>query len=213
MTTIPTRQRRRRTRTLGSLNAFATCYTLALFSSGSNSNNNNNNGNGVILKVVSAARMMAPKPIFLVDDDLPAGGDGDGNEEGLDVAIDRALIPSTHSNARRRRRSLLSQNHRHGHEFSVKDHVGDTNRWKGGGAAEHTRIAKRDARENPNGHVAHKESANPGHSSPQVTEKKTNPKLHKQNAKKRLVHLRKEHEEEADDDDDDDDGPGGCCGE
>ncbi|MDA9787843.1 hypothetical protein N9D57_03795 [bacterium] len=65
MTKIPTRQRRRRTRTLGSLNAFTACYTLALLSSGSNNNNNNNNnGNGVLLKVVSAARMMAAKPFF-----------------------------------------------------------------------------------------------------------------------------------------------------
>ena len=107
---------------------------------------------------------------------------------------------------------MLGQGHWHGHEFSVKDHVGDINRWNCGGAAERASIAKRDARENPNGHVAHKESANPGHSTPQVTEKRpirsSSNKRQKRGSSICAVDL---CEEEADDDDDGD-GPGGCCG-
>ena len=139
-------------------------------------------GGGTTL-VVSAARL-APSN---VGDDLPAGRgkggyEGEYEEEGLTSVVgvdDEALtIP------RRRRRSLLSpKTHWHGQSFSVKDHVGDRiNRWKGGGAAEQAGIAKRHARENPNGHVAFKESANPLHSTPQVSEKKTRPKMHRQNA-------------------------------
>ena len=140
-----------------------------------------NSGGGTTL-VVSAARM-APSNL---GDDLPAGGKGgyggyEYEEEGLMSVIgvdDEALtIP-------RRSRSLLSpKTHWHGQSFSVKDHVGDRiNRWKGGSAAEQAGIAKRHARENPNGHVAHKESANALHSTPQVSEKKTRPKMHRQNA-------------------------------
>ncbi|CAL6327153.1 unnamed protein product [Bathycoccus prasinos] len=138
-----------------------------------------NIGGGTTL-VVSAARL-APSNL---GDDLPAGRGGYGGyeyEEGLMSVIgvdDEALtIP-------RRSRSLLSpKTHWHGQSFSVKDHVGDRiNRWKGGSAAEQAGIAKRHARENPNGHVAHKESANPLHSTPQVSEKKTRPKMHRQNA-------------------------------
>jgi len=137
-------------------------------------------GGGTTL-VVSAARL-APSN---VGDDLPAGRgkgyEGEYEEEGLTSVIgvdDEALT------ILRRSRSLLThKTHWHGQSFSVKDHVGDRiNRWKGGSAAEQAGIAKRHARENPNGHVAHKESANPLHSTPQVSEKKTRPKMHRQNA-------------------------------
>ncbi len=218
-----TRQRRRRTTTsrtvFGVLNfvAFACCGVAVLRIGGGNT------------LVVSAARM-APSSL---GEDLPAGRGGyEGEyEEGLTGVIgvdDEALmIP-------RRSRSLLSQKtHWHGQSFSVKDHVGDRiNRWKGGSAAEQAGVAKRHARENPNGHVAHKEAANPLHSTPQVSEKKTRPKMHRQNAivgheqvsgendgteKKTRPKMHRQnamvHEEENDDDDDDDDdGPGGCCG-
>ena len=76
-----------------------------------------------------------------------------------------------------------------------------------GAVAERARSSKREARENPKGHVAHKEAANPGHSSHPWTEKKTRTKMHFVSKLKR--HVRKE---EANDDDDDDDGPEGCCG-
>ena len=119
-------------------------------------------------------------------EDLPAGRgkggyEGEYEEEGLTSVIgvdDEALT------ILRRSRSLLThKTHWHGQSFSVKDHVGDRiNRWKGGSAAEQAGIAKRLARENPNGHVAFKESANPLHSTPQVSEKKTRPKMHRQNA-------------------------------
>ena len=205
-----------------------------------------NSGGGTTL-VVSAARM-APSNL---GDDLPAGRgkgryEGEYEEEGLMSVIgvdDEALMIS------RRRRSLLfhprtqKKKYWHGQSFSVKDNVGDRiNRWKGGSAAEQAGIAKRNARENPNGHVAHKESANPLHSTPQVSEKKTRPKLHRQNAivgheqvsgendgteRKRKRRnaiteramsdedkdaLEKLREDDDDDDDDDGDGPGGCCG-
>ena len=138
-------------------------------------------GGGATL-VVSAARL-APSNVGV---DLPAGRgkggyEGEYEEEGLTSVIgvdDEALT------ILRRSRSLLThKTHWHGQSFSVKDHVGDRiNRWKGGGAAEQAGIAKRRARENPNGHVAFKESANPLHSTPQVSEKKTRPKMHRQNA-------------------------------
>ncbi|CAL6333179.1 unnamed protein product [Bathycoccus prasinos] len=138
-------------------------------------------GGGATL-VVSAARL-APSNVGV---DLPAGRgkggyEGEYEEEGLTSVIgvdDEALT------ILRRSRSLLThKTHWHGQSFSVKDHVGDRiNRWKGGSAAEQAGIAKRHARENPNGHVAFKESANPLHSTPQVSEKKTRPKMHRQNA-------------------------------
>ena len=141
------------------------------------------NSGGSTTLVVSAARSMAPSNS---GEDLPAGRgkggyEGEYEEEGLTSVIgvdDEALT------ILRRSRSLLThKTHWHGQSFSVKDHVGDRiNRWKGGSAAEQAGIAKRLARENPNGHVAHKESANPLHSTPQVSEKKTRPKMHRQNA-------------------------------